>query len=86
MKKSLVAFHKSVEKIRKQDQQGAKSACRTSCIVGMEGAAPWRDTARDDATEAIRSASSGSCPEVTAVRKKPVKVSPAAVVSTTGTL
>ena len=59
---------------------------RTSSIVGMETAAPFLDTAMDDATDANRSASGTSIPDDTHARKYPVNVSPAAVVSSTFTL
>ena len=48
----------------------------------MEAAAPGRVTEMDEALLASSSASSGVAPEAMAAKKKPVKVSPAAVVST----
>ena len=58
------------------------SADKTSARVGTEEEAPIRDTAMEDALEAIRRASATGFPLATLARKKPVKVSPAAVVST----
>ena len=54
--------------------------------VGTEGAAPVRETARADAAEASCSAVCTDFPALTAARKYPQKVSPAAVVSTAFTL
>ena len=51
----------------------------------MEGDAPLRDTEMADAADAVRNASAGDEPFAIAVTKYPVKVSPAAVVSATGT-
>ena len=59
---------------------------RTSSAVGTEGAAPVRETARADAAEASCSAVCTDFPALTAARKYPQKVSPAAVVSTAFTL
>ena len=54
----------------------------TSSIVGIEGAAPTRVTAIEEAFAAVRSAVWMSAPSDSFRMKKPVKVSPAAVVST----
>ena len=54
----------------------------TSAIVGIEGAAPTRVTAIEEAFAAVRSAVCISAPSVSFLMKKPVNVSPAAVVST----
>lgn len=51
----------------------------------MEGAAPLRLTAIEEALLAISNAFFSSYPLIIAPIKKPVNVSPAAVVSTTGT-
>ena len=56
-----------------------------SCVC-REGAAPGLDTAIADALDARSSASFGLLPLLMADTKKPVKVSPAAVVSTAFTL
>lgn len=61
-------------------------AASTSAMVGMEGAAPGRDTARAEAREAFSRQRGMSSPLAREARKKPVKVSPAAVVSTAFTL
>ena len=58
------------------------SASSTSERVGMLAAAPGRVTEMAEALLARRSASSTSAPSAMAAKKKPVKVSPAAVVST----
>ena len=51
--------------------------------MGIEGDAPFLETAIADAAEAILKASAGVLPPITEEKKYPVKVSPAAVVSTT---
>lgn len=48
----------------------------------MDAAAPARDTLMDAAMDALRMHSCNSIPSDNVVRKYPVKVSPAAVVST----
>ena len=53
----------------------------TSSKYGIEGIAPGRETAIDEALAAIRIASSLQYPRIIAARKYPVNVSPAAVVS-----
>ena len=58
----------------------------TSSKVGTEGAAPGLDTAIADALDARSNASFGLSPLLIADTKKPVNVSPAAVVSTAFTL
>ena len=58
----------------------------TSRIVGMEEEAPERETAIAAALEAMSKDAAPSFPAVMDAMKKPVKVSPAAVVSTAGTL
>lgn len=64
----------------------SKPASCTSFKNGIEAVAPFRETEREEATNALRSASStGHCFRRDAM-KYPLKVSPAAVVSTTGTL
>ena len=60
-----------------------KSSFRTSSKVGMEEDAPFFETVIDDAIVAISRASLIDFPFATELIKKPVKVSPAAVVSTT---
>lgn len=57
----------------------------TSSSVGIDADAPGRETATAEAAEAIFSARSAPNRSSMA-KKKPRKVSPAAVVSTTGTL
>ena len=54
----------------------------TSFRQGMEGTAPGRETAMEEALALIFSAWGMSMPSAKPARKKPVKVSPAAVVST----
>ena len=56
----------------------------TSSAVGMETEAPLREMAIDDAFVAVLSAVAKSLPLATELRKYPVNVSPAAVVSTLG--
>ena len=51
----------------------------------MESVAPLRDTAMAAALAARSRLASGVMPDASAERKYPVNVSPAAVVSTTGT-
>lgn len=58
----------------------------TVSIIGMDGSAPLRDTAIPAATAAVRRAFCASPWRRISERKKPVKVSPAAVVSTACTL
>ena len=55
---------------------------RTSSIVGIEGAAPGRETAMAAAREARFRQDGASIPAAQQATKYPVKVSPAAVVST----
>lgn len=62
------------------------SASSTSLSVGMDTAAPERVTEMELALLARFRASSAGTPSATAAKKKPVKVSPAAVVSTACTL
>lgn len=57
----------------------------TSSMVGIDGDAPMRETAKEAALDAISSAWEKELPPETQDTKNPVKVSPAAVVSTTGT-
>ena len=59
-----------------------RELARTCAAVGMDGDAPRLVTAMDAALEAYLSASSGDCPPRMPPMKNPVKVSPAAVVST----
>ena len=58
----------------------------TSSYTGIEVDAPRRDTVIADAFDAISRADATSLPFITDARKYPVKVSPAAVVSTGSTL
>lgn len=60
-------------------------ASSTSTGVGMEDEAPFLETARDDAADALFRHSGMPRPEERELRKYPVNVSPAAVVSTTFT-
>ena len=62
------------------------SYAKSSSYIGMDGEAPFRETATAAALAAISKAFFAVAPDVTACRKKPVKVSPAAVVSTTSVL
>lgn len=58
----------------------------TSSRDGIEDEAPERETAMEDAAAAVFNASSGDFSFIIEPRKKPVNVSPAAVVSTAFTL
>ena len=73
-----------IEKLR--SAYSANSQFSTSSKVGTDGAAPGLDTAIADALDARSSASFGLLPLLMADTKKPVKVSPADVVSTAFTL
>ena len=59
---------------------------KTSSILGMEGAAPGLDIAIPAALAAVSIACSTVSPRKMPAIKKPEKVSPAAVVSTTSVL
>ena len=63
-------------------QQKCVKACLISSRVGMEGPAPFLLTAIADAIAAVLRDSSTLFPLIMLPMKKPVKVSPAAVVST----
>lgn len=77
--KALTALGKS------EDYLTVLAKASTCAAVGIDRAAPLVDTANEDAIEALCNDNWGDCCAIMTAKKYPVKVFPAAVVSTTGT-